>query len=221
MWQRHRLLLHIMGILSVLLILAAIFFVKVSSYAKVETTRGDQAFQRQAYQEAITHYERAIKWYTPFSRSVKHAVERLWEIGSTAEQRNDLTIALAAYRSLRSGLYAVQSFHLPYPQRIVEAEAKIALLMAKVAHPEGHQFEPQAFEQDHNRYTAMLQRKSVPDQGGAILTEIGFLGWIGATIGLIWYALGENGKWIWKRCLLWGSTIAIFFTVWIIGMLLV
>ena len=221
MWQRHRLLLHIVCIVSVLLVLSVVFFVKVFYYAKVETTRGDQAFQRQAYQEAITHYERAIKWYLPYSQSVRDAVERLWEIGVMAEKRHDLTLALAAYRSLRGSLYAVQSFHLPYPQRIAEIEAKIALLMAKVVHPAGRQVEPQGFEQDHNRYTAMLQRKTVPDAGGIILTEIGFLGWIGATIGLIWYALGENGKWIWKRCLLWGSTIAIFFAVWIIGMLLV
>ena len=111
-------------------------------------------------------------------------------------------------------------FYLPYQEWIAKTEQKIASLMAKTAHPEDHPSEPSWWERDHERYTAMLQRKTAPNQGGVIVTEIGFLGWVGATICLIWYAMGENGVWIWHRCLLWGSTIAIFFSVWIIGMLL-
>jgi len=151
---------------------------------------------------------------------VRHSVERLWEIGTTAEKHKDLPLALDAYGSLRASLYAVQSFYHPYQKWILKAEGKIAPVMAKVAHSKNRQFKPNALEQDHERFAAMLQRKTALDQGGVILTELGFLGWIGATIGFIWYALGNNQVWIWKRCLLWGSTIVIFFTAWIIGMLI-
>jgi hypothetical protein len=147
-------------------------------------------------------------------------VERLWEIGTTGEKHKDLPLALEAYWSLRAGLYAVQSFYHPYQKWLLKTEGKIAPVMAKMAHSKNLQFKPNALEQDRERFAAMLQRQSALDQGGVILTELGFLGWIGATIGFIWYALGNNQVWIRKRCLLWGGTIVIFFTAWIIGMLI-
>ena len=64
--------------------------------------RGEEAYTHGQYKDAITRYERAIKWYTPFSKTVRLAVERLWQLGTEAETRGDWHLALEAYQSLRS-----------------------------------------------------------------------------------------------------------------------
>ena len=51
-----------------------------------------------------------------------------------------------------------------------------------------------------------------------VLLEIGFLGWVGATVGLIWYMVDDAGNFARRQGLLWGSLIAVFFALWLIGM---
>jgi hypothetical protein len=83
----------------------------------------------------------------PFSPWVRLAVERLWDIGTQAEAGNDVSLALQAYQGLRSSLYAVQSFYLPYRHWIPKSDAKIAALMARTTHHPirgpGHESTPQ------------------------------------------------------------------------------
>ena len=122
---------HVVLILSVLLFLAAVLVVKVTYNARQEFAGGEEAYTRGAYSVAITHYERAIKWYTPFSKTVRHAVERLWQLGTEAEARGDWHLALEAYQSLRASLYAVQSFYIPYQSWIPKSEERIAPLLAR------------------------------------------------------------------------------------------
>ncbi len=93
---------HMVRILSVLLFLAAVLVVKVTYNARQEFAGGEEAYTRGAYNVAITHYERAIKWYTPLSKTVWHAVERLWQLGTEAEARGDWHLALEAYQTLRA-----------------------------------------------------------------------------------------------------------------------
>jgi hypothetical protein len=63
-----------------------------------------------------------------------------------------------------------------------------------------------------------LQRHVGPHLGWSILLEIGFLGWVGATVCLIWYVVDEAGNFARRQGLLWGSLSAIFFALWLIGM---
>src|SRR5712692_10127349 len=48
--------------------------------------------------------------------------------------------------------------------------------------------------QDTARFAMQLQRHVGPHLGWLILVEIGFLGWVGATVGLIWYVVDEQGN---------------------------
>jgi hypothetical protein len=216
-WQ-HKAWKVVVHILSILLVLACVLFIKVSHSAKREFALGEEAYRGGGYKEAITHYERAIKWYTPFSRSVRLAVERLWEIGSAAEDRTDLNLALEAYRSLRSSLYAIRSFYLPFKDWIPRSEAKIASLMARTSHAEGQGAEE--LQRDTTRFTRILQRQKTPHMGGTVLVVVGFLGWIGATMGFIWRMCARNGMKVCRQGLLWGSCITVFFAMWVVGMLL-
>jgi hypothetical protein len=207
---------HVVPILGVLLFLAAVLVVKVTCNVRQEFAVGEEAYARGAYNVAITHYERAIKWYTPFSKTVRHAVERLWQLGTEAEDRGDSPLALEAYQTLRSSLYAVQSFYIPYQSWIPKSEERIAPLLAKIKAGE----EPNAdkLAQDTARFAMQLQRHVGPHLEWSILLEIGFLGWIGATVGLIWYVVDETGNFARRQGLLWGSLIAVFFALWLIGM---
>jgi hypothetical protein len=207
---------HVAPLLGVLLFLAAVLIVKVTSSAKQELAIGEEALTRGAYDVAITHYERAIKWYTPFSKTVRHAVERLWQLGTEAETRGDWHLALTAYQSLRASLYAVQSFYIPYQSWIPKSEERIAPLLAKTKAGE----EPNAdkLAQDTARFAMQLQRRVGPHLGWSMLVEIGFLGWVGATVGLIWHVVDEAGNFARRQGLLWGSLMAVCFALWLIGM---
>jgi len=203
-------------IVCILLFVAILLLLKIVYSARQEFVYGEQAFTRGEYAVAITHYERAIKWYTPFSKTVQLAVERLWQLGTEAEARGNSPLALEAYQSLRSSLYAVQSFYIPYQSWIPKSEERIATLLAKTK--VGTEPQEDKLAQDTARFAIQLQRHVGPHLGWSILVEIGFLGWVGATVGLIWYVVDEAGNFARRQGLLWGSLIAAFFALWLIGM---
>jgi hypothetical protein len=190
--------------------------VKVTYNARQELSLGEEAYTRGAYNVAITHYTRAIKWYTPFSKTVRHAVERLWQLGTEAEARGELALALEAYQALRSSLYAVQSLYIPYQSWIPKSEERIAPLLAKTK--AGAESNADKLQQDTARFAMQLQRHVGPHLGWSILVEIGFLGCVGATVGLIWHAVDEAGNFARRQGLLWGSLMAVCFALWLIGM---
>ena len=207
---------QVVRILGVLLFLVAVLVVKVTYNARQELARGEDAYTRGAYHVAITHYTRAVKWYTPGSTAVQHAVERLWQLGAEAETREDWPLALEAYQSLRSGLYAVQSVYVPYQSWIPKSEERIAPLLAKTK--AGAEQDEIKLAQHTTRFTTQLQRHVGPHLGWSVLVEIGFLGWVGATVGLIWYVVDEQGYFARRQGLLWGSVLALFFALWLIAM---
>ena len=217
-WISTRRVRYAVCIILVLFCWAVLLSLKVSYTSKQELRRGEDAAQRRAYQEAITHYERAIKWYTPWSASVQQAVERLWAVGVAAEQRLEWSVALEAYRSLRASLYAVQSFYQPYQEWIPRSEAKIAQLMAQTSSADPQDGERIA--QHTARFTQMLQRDTTPHRGWSLLAVGGFLGWVGGTIGFLWRVFSTGQIQRWQSGVVWGCAVIIAFTVWIIGLLL-
>ena len=195
-----------------------LFFLKVHKESRLEFARAESEFQSGQGREAVVHYERAIMWHTPWSRAVQRSVERLWEIGEQAEANQEASLALEAYRALRASLYGVRSAYQPYEDWIAKCDTRIVRLMA--VEKAGPGADPADIEKHRARYAEMHARKRGPTLGGAILTEIGFLGWVGAALGLIWYGLSAQGNWMLRPCVWWGSGVVIFFATWVIGMLL-
>jgi hypothetical protein len=216
LWQHHPALRSALRIVGLLVAFVVIVYAKVAYNASQDFALGEDAYAHGEYKRAITHYARTIKWYIPLSMVVQRAVERLWQLGTEAEARNEISLALAAYQALRSSLYAVQSFYVPYQSWIPKSEARIAPLLAKAKAGEAHNEDKLA--QDTARFTMQLQRHVGPHLGWSILLEIGFLGWVGATVGLIWHVVDEEGNLVRRQGLLWGSLIAVFFALWLIGM---
>ncbi|ETW93605.1 MAG: hypothetical protein ETSY1_38470 [Candidatus Entotheonella factor] len=206
--------LAVMGIVVTL----SLFFIKVKKESRQELVRAESELQSGRHREAVLHYERAIMWYTPFSRDVHRSINRLWEIGDQAEASRDDSLALYAYRSLRASLYSIRSFYQPYQDWIAKCDVRIVNLMA--IEKAGPNAQPAEIEKHRARYAHMHARKLGPKLGGVILTEIGFFGWVGATLGLIWYGLSSQGNWLWRPCVWWGSGVVLFLTTWVIGLLL-
>jgi hypothetical protein len=216
MWQHHpalRVSLHIVVLLAAF---AVILYAKVAYNASQHFALGEEAYIHGRYKQAIDHYVLTIKWYSPLSTVVQRAVERLWQLGTEAEARSEFSLALEAYQALRSSLYAVQGFYIPYQSWIPKSEERIAPLLAKTK--AGEESNADKLQQDTARFAMQLQRHVGPHLGWSILLEIGFLGWVGATIGLIWYVVDEAGNFARRQGLLWGGLIAVFFTLWLIGM---
>lgn len=207
---------HVLHTVSLLLIFLLLLYIKVVYHARQEFALAEAALADQAYTQALTHYERTIKWYTPGSPVVQHAVERLWQAGTEAEVRGDLRLALAAYQTLRSSLYAVQSVFIPYQSWIPRCEARIAPLMAQVK--AGEQPDATQLAQDTARFAQQLQRHVGPHLGWSIVVELSFLGWVGATIGLLWSMVDAQGTWRRRPSLLWGSGLALCFALWAISL---
>ena len=216
LWQHHPALRSALRIVVLLVAFVVILYAKVSYNASQDFALGEDAYTHGEYKRAITHYERTIKWYTPLSSAVQRSVERLWQLGTEAEARGEISLALEAYQTLRSSLYTVQSFYIPYQSWIPKSEARIAPLLAKTKAGEEHNEDQ--LVQGTARFALQLQRHVGPHLGWSILLEVGFLGWVGATIGLIWYVVDEAGNFARRQGLLWGSLIAIFFALWLIGM---
>jgi len=214
--QPHAIWWSVLRAVSLMIIFVALLYTKTAYNSRQDFALGEDAYTHGEYKRAITHYERAIKWYTPLSAVVQCAVERLWQIGTEAEARGDLSVALEAYQTLRSSLYAVQSFYIPYQSWIPKSEERIAPLLAKTK--AGEEPNEDKLVQDTARFAMQLQRHVGPHLGWSILVEIGFLGWVGATVGLIWYVVDETGNLARRQGLLWGSLMAVFFALWLIGM---
>lgn len=202
--------------LSVGLVFLALFYVQTAYHARQDFARAEDAYTRGDYPLALTYYERTIHGYTPGSAVVQRAVARTWQLGTEAESRGDASLALEAYQILRSSLYAVRSFYVPYYAWVVDSEARIAQLMAQ--RKGGPTAEATQLAHDTARYTAMFQRQMGPTVVGSMLVELGFLGWVGAAIAFIWCAVDHQGRLVWQRSLWWGSAVVAFFALWVISL---
>ena len=53
----------------------------------------------------------------------------------------------------------------------------------------------------------------------AILVVLGFLGWIGGTVGFIFGAFEKEGRFNNKRALFWGLAVVSMYALWVVGMM--
>lgn len=199
------------------LLCLAMLYVKVAYNSGESFRSGEEAYASGEFKTALTQYERAIKWYTPWSPLVRRAVERLWQLGTEAEARGDAALALEAYQTLRSSLYAVQSVYIPHQAWIPKGEERIAPLLAARKNV-ADTSDPEKLAQDTTRFAKQLQRHVGPHRGWSLLAEISFLSWVGATLGLIWYVVDNEGNFVPRQGFLWGSMLTLFFALWLLGM---
>lgn len=193
-------------------------FLKVNISARNEYQKAEKALQNNDLKQAITHFNRAIHWYSPESKAVKNSIQALWEIGLQAEKSGNYTLALQAFRILRSSLYSARSFYIPYSDWVRKCESRIAAIIARKekAHPQDKEI---PFKNRREEVLKILKTKTEPDVLWSLICEIGFIGWIGCSIGLIFRAFTGPRGFNPGQALGWGIFIILFYALWVVGML--
>jgi hypothetical protein len=52
----------------------------------------------------------------------------------------------------------------------------------------------------------------------SIIVEVGFFGWIGSTIALIFKGIDDQNNLVKKKALFWGVMIVFFYALWVTGL---
>ncbi|MBI4975246.1 hypothetical protein HZC20_01080 [Candidatus Peregrinibacteria bacterium] len=197
--------------------LIMMIFLKVYFNSMWEYQQGEGFLVKKDYENAVTHYERSIKWYTPLNKYVNKSIDRLWEIGNILQNENNDKLALEAYISLRGSLYAVRSFYTPHKKWIEMADGKIADLIVK-KEPYSEEDKKKTIEQRRREEMEVLKIDYAPNPFWAVVLEIGFIGWIGCAIGFIFLAFVNKDEFNNRKAALWGGLIITFYALWILGM---
>lgn len=187
-------------------------------YGSIQAYQKGKAFQEKGqYIRAVTFFDRAIHWYTPFNPYVRKSAEGLWEIGEQAEKQGDIKLALIAFRTIRSGFYGARHFTTPGKGWIKKSEQKISALMETEEKGEDVAGDSASLRED----LFQDQKSTSPKIFWTIILEVGFLGWIGSVIGFIMFSLRKEreGKTPASSKLLWMVPALVFFILWIIGMM--
>ncbi len=128
--KSERRILYWAGSLTVVCVILMIWF-NVYHRSVRYAREGDVFLAEGKLIEAVTCFETSAHAYTPWNKHVRHSMEKLWEIGARLEQENeDPTFPLIAYRSLRSSVYAIRSFYMPYKEWIPRCDEQINRLVA-------------------------------------------------------------------------------------------
>lgn len=169
--------------------------------------QGEKLFQEGKYIRAVTFFDRSIHWYTPWNPYVERSAKRLWEIGADAEKKDNVTLALIAYRTIRRGFYGTEGLYAPGRAWIEKSEAKIDALLGQEARKEG------------SGGGGGIQ--PAPDRFWSLMVELGLLGWLGTMVVFIvlWFRNGHGRKAGAFSLAAWAVLSVAFFLLWIVGMI--
>ncbi len=179
--------------------------------------QGEIYLKANQYINAIAFFDRSIHWYIPFNPYVHESATHLWEISKEAQKRGNIRLALIAAKAIRRGFVAARSFFTPGRDWIERCDLRIhELVMIK-------QVRKGDLKKEELAEISVFDNPQVkgPDILWSIILLTGLLGWIGSAIGFIMSGFRtfqetmplsfSKFKWI----VLW----AVFFAIWIVGMM--
>lgn len=138
---------------------------------------GDAALAKGDAHEALVGWRRAARWYAPGAPHVADAYERMGQLAAEAERRGDRTLALDAWRAIRSSSLATRWLVTPFAAEQAEANDHIAALMAAQEVDAGAK--PEASARDRRAYhLALLQRDDAPSVPWTLVALAGFAAWV-------------------------------------------
>ncbi len=155
---------------------------------------------------AIT-YGHAVRWYSPGSGPVAHAVDALETLAREQEASGDALRALRTWRTLRSALFAIRHVYWPFEDRLTGANQRILALSTTGLPPE-----------EVERHAALLARDPSPDTFWALVATIGFAVWVAVLFGLARRLVGDDGRFAWRAAAPWAAAFAATAGIWIAGL---
>lgn len=176
-----------------------------------------QALENTDPDQAMEHYERVIHWHVPFLSLSDQAAEKMWDYAADREQQGDVEQALNTLRVLRGAFYAARSFYTPGRDWIGRCNEKIAALMAsKPAYSETDR--NKSYDERQAEYLELLSRERPPHAGWAVLTEIGFWGWVACAFLFIFKGFSPKGAFQTRPALRWAGGWLACYGLWIWGL---
>ena len=182
----------IKGLLVVVLFLL-IVGVRVTYLQRSHYVDAEKYYKEANWKLAIREYDLAMHFYTPWGPYIERSAERLWQIGEMFEKQDKLDWANIAYSSIRSSFYASRSLYTPGKQWIEKCDDKIADLSVRMLVREGS-IKPDAAAAEKKKYLYVLTVDRAPDPFWSVLVEIGFFGWVGSVVFLIFKGFSDDGK---------------------------
>lgn len=179
--------------------------------------KGEFYFNTQEYIKAITYFDRSIHWYAPFNPYVKKSVQRIWAIGKQAKEKENIKLALIAYRTIRNGFFGAYSFYQPGIEWIEQCEKDIFdLTKLKIQEKWGQKRSESLRKKD-----VFKEKANRPEILWTVIVEIGFWGWIAAMSVYIFirFSSGTNSKiriLAVRKCYV---LLICFYILWIMGMI--
>lgn len=167
---------------------------------------------------AIREYDSAMHFYTPWSPYIGKSAKKLWQIGEMFEKQGRLDWANIAYSSIRSSFYSSRSLYTPGKFWINKCAEKIADLNVKMLIKEGSLKLGEA-DAEKMKHLYVMKVDRAPGPFWSILVEIGFFGWLGSVLLIIFKGFSDNGK-IHKKFALYSVlSFLLSFTIWVVASL--
>ncbi|MCP4445738.1 MAG: hypothetical protein GY811_10415 [Myxococcales bacterium] len=176
---------------------------------------GDAALAEGDSAGAVRWWRRAARWYLPMAPHVGTAYDKLRGLAATAEERGEPQVAIAAWTGIRSSVRATRSFYTPYSDRLTEADAHIAKLMAQAEFDADTSKNVKEAEDWH---LALLGRDQMPSVGWSIIALLGMALWIGGGFAFALRGVDENDRLVPKAAAYSGAAVALGLLTWLLGL---
>lgn len=200
------------GVLIVFIILVILATLTYNQRQLIKEAQIVQAMSKPLM--AISLYERVLLNYVPLSPYNKKAVEGIEKLCPTL---NDKKHRLFCEETLRSSLYQIRSFYMPYEEKIRETEKRILLLKTELFIE--HNNPPQSYyEKIYQDLKAMMEHEWYPSVFWSIVVTVSLFLWIACLSFIIWKGFEKSLN---KIRVLKGSVgFILFFSLWLLGLYL-
>lgn len=181
------------------LFLSLVLVGRVLVESRRELSLGQAALAQGDGESAVVFFRRAAAWHAPgnpFERQALNSLRRM-----ALASRGDLS--LMAWRSIRWSILGARGLYVPHGERLREANAHIAQLMADQPQPMAYRTLSRG--ERVRLYAGQLEVVPGPTPWGSLLTLAGFLGWVIA----IWRWAGL-GRWSTTHALWFLGAVALF-----------
>jgi hypothetical protein len=191
-------------VLVFLVLLASCVYVLTNNQKRL-IREGDLLFAMGKPLMAISMYERALLNYVPFSPYNEKAVEK---IKKTCQALTEKEHKLFCQETLRSALYQLRGFYVPYSETITKTE-KDMLITKLELYIQHNNPPPEEYQQIFKELKAITDYDPYPSVFWSFLVVFSLAGWIGSAVFL---TLKAN-----KKAFL---SFLVFLFLWLLGLYL-
>lgn len=203
-------------LLAVSAVVVVVVAVRVLVDSRAELARAEARRSAGDFESALAHYRRAARMYVPFSPYVTSALDAMESMAETEERGGQVERALFAWRQVRAGILAAQSFYVPHSDRLDRANRRIADLTAELPPPPidaGKSREDLRLE-----HLDLLERARGPSVFFSWLAVAGWIGWITSAFGFLRHGIDGEDRIRRPAATRWATAFGVGFALFTLGL---